>query len=99
MIYRMQVMKNVLLIETILNMQLWSNHFKYGGYLLCDHISKRITGKFVHGHSPDDLLTASITSLVKDKYGNYCDTNSIYDGIDLFMAKPFMFWLCIIIIP
>ncbi len=26
-------------------------------------------------------------------------TNSIYEGIDLFMAKPFMFWLSITIIP
>ncbi len=26
-------------------------------------------------------------------------TNNICEGIDLFIAKPFMFWLCIIIIP
>ncbi len=50
------------------------------GDLLCDHISKLITAMFVHGHSPDDLLTASITPLVKDKHGNYCDSTN-YSGI------------------
>ncbi len=37
---------------------------------------------FVHGHSPDDLITASIISLVKDKHGNYCDSTN-YPGIAL----------------
>ncbi len=40
---------------------LWSNNIKYGGDLLCDHISKLITAMYVHGHSPDELFTASIT--------------------------------------
>ncbi len=42
---------------------------------------------FVHEHSPDDLFTASITSLVKDKHENYHDIaltscfTKIYDFI------------------
>ncbi len=37
---------------------------------------------FVHGHSPDDLLTAFIASLVKDKDGNYSESTN-YRGIAL----------------
>ncbi len=59
-----------------------SNHVKHGSELLFYHTSQLITSIFIHGCTPDELLNASITSLVKDKMGNYCDSVN-YRGIAL----------------
>ncbi len=64
------------------DVELWSNHVKYGGDLLCDHISKLITVCLCMSIVLTNLLTASITSLVKDKHWNYCDSTN-YPGIAL----------------
>lgn len=74
---------------------LWSNHIKFGPEELYDHISKLLTLIHVHGSTAYDLLTASITSLVKDKLGDLCDSGN-YRGTALISAIAKMYDLILI---
>ncbi len=67
---------------------------------VAEGVSKAIlsTGEYVHNCSLDVYLQVKPAMICLLNAGPYF-TNSICDRIDLFIAKPFMFWLCIIIIP
>ncbi len=64
---------------------LYSNHIKMGPVSLHKHISNILTGMFIHGTNVYDLLIATISSLPKDKSGDFCSSNN-YRGISLLSA-------------
>ncbi len=74
---------------------LWSNHIKFGPEILFEHISELLSSMFSHGTTAHDLLVATITSLIKDKTGNYSDSNN-YRGTALISAIAKIYDLIII---
>ncbi len=64
------------------NKRLWSNHIIKAHESLFPLLADVITGMFIHGCTPDELLEATISSLPKDKTASYCDSTN-YRGIAL----------------
>ncbi len=64
------------------NKRLWSNHIIMAHESLYPRLATVLTGMFIHGHTPDELLEATISSLPKDKTASFCDSTN-YRGIAL----------------
>ena len=64
------------------NIKTWSDHLILASERFHQQMAKLFTARLIHGHQPQDLLLATITSIPKDNQADiYSDSN--YRGIAL----------------
>ena len=64
------------------NTSMMSTHLLMSSELYKSHLALLLTSMITHGHQPQTLLLATVTSIPKDNRGNLCDSSN-YRGIAL----------------
>lgn len=74
---------------------LYSNHLIYAPHIMKVHLALLLTTMHIHGYTPHDMLNGTLLSILKDKFGNKCDSDN-YRGICLCSSITKMYeWIIV----